>query len=227
MSDIIAPTKPAAVEAAPVATVALMDQLPSADIRAESPLYHADLATVAKQGPKTGGVTLQEHKLLGHLVIRGNQDNAGFLAGARAVLGFDLPTQPLTAAEDGALSVRWIAPDEWLVIMPGKEAFELENRLRAAMSGHVAIVNVSGGQTVLELSGPDARAVLKKSTPYDVHDRNFPVGKVVTTVFAKSQAVIRRTGEQNWELVIRRSFADYLWLWLQDACAEFGLVVKD
>lgn len=227
MSDIIAPTKPAAVEAAPVATVALMDQLADASIRAESPLYHADLATVAKQGPKTGGVTLQEHKLLGHLVIRGSQDNAGFLAGARAVLGFDLPTQPLTAAEDGALSVRWIAPDEWLVILPGREAFALENRLREAMSGHVAIVNVSGGQTVLELSGPDARAVLKKSTPYDVHDRNFPVGKVVTTVFAKSQAVIRRTGEQSWELVIRRSFADYLWLWLQDACAEFGLVVKD
>ncbi|UTW10264.1 sarcosine oxidase subunit gamma [Marinobacterium rhizophilum] len=230
MSDIIAPTKPAAAESASassVATVALMDQLAAPSIRAESPLFHADLATVAKQGPKTGGVTLQEHKLLGHLVIRGSQDNAAFLAGARAVLGVDLPTQPLTSAEAGTLSVRWIAPDEWLVILPGLEAFELENRLREAMSGHIAIVNVSGGQTVLELSGADARAVLKKSTPYDVHDRNFPVGKVVTTVFAKSQAVIRRTGEQSWELVIRRSFADYLWLWLQDACAEFGLVVKD
>jgi len=38
--------------------------------------------------------------------------------------------------------------------------------------------------------------------------------------------VIRRTGEQQWELVIRRSFADYVWLWLQDACAEYGLVVR-
>ncbi len=61
----------------------------------------------------------------------------------------------------------------------------------------------------------------------DVHDRNFPVGKVVTTVFAKTQAVIRRTGDKNWELVVRRSFADYTWLWLQDACKEYGLVVKD
>jgi sarcosine oxidase subunit gamma len=227
MSDIIAPVKPADSQAAPGASVALMDQLAGPAVRAESPLHHADLGTLARQGSKTGGVRLQEHKLLGHLVIRGSQDNAAFLAGARAVLGFDLPTRPLTSEQVGELSVRWIAPDEWLLILPGREAFELESRLRGAMSGHIAIVNVSGGQTVLELSGPDARMVLRKSTPYDVHDRNFPVGKVVTTVFAKSQAVIRRTGEQSWELVIRRSFADFIWLWLQDACAEFGLVVKD
>ena len=118
-------------------------------------------------------------------------------------------------------------PDEWLVILPGNQAFEVERELRANMDGHYAIVNVSGGQTVLTLSGIDAVKVLKKSTPYDVHDCNFPVGKVVTTVFAKTQAVIRRTGEKNWELVVRRSFADYTWLWLQDACKEYGLVIKD
>jgi sarcosine oxidase subunit gamma len=25
---------------------------------------------------------------------------------------------------------------------------------------------------------------------------------------------------------VRRSFSDYIWLWLQDACAEFGLAIK-
>lgn len=219
MSEMIAP------EQLTVQKVALMDQLAGPGPRAESPLHHADLATVAKKGPKDGGVTLQEHKLLGHLVIRGSVDNQAFLAGAREVLGVDLPG-PLGSVEQGSTSVRWISPDEWLVIVPGEAAFELENRLREAMGGHYAIVNVSGGQTVLELSGPDARKVLKKSTPYDVHDRNFPVGKVVTSVFAKTQAVIRRTGDERWELVIRRSFADYAWLWLQDASAEYGLVVK-
>ncbi|MES2089026.1 MAG: sarcosine oxidase subunit gamma family protein, partial [Pseudomonadota bacterium] len=28
------------------------------------------------------------------------------------------------------------------------------------------------------------------------------------------------------ELVIRRSFSDYWWLWLQDASAEYGLNVQ-
>ncbi|WP_229775730.1 sarcosine oxidase subunit gamma family protein, partial [Pseudomonas laurentiana] len=29
----------------------------------------------------------------------------------------------------------------------------------------------------------------------------------------------------TWELLIRRSFSDYWWLWLQDAANEFGLNV--
>lgn len=225
MSETIAPEKPA-VAAEPTATVAVMNQLPTGTPRAESPLYHADLASIARKGAKQGGVTIQELKLLGHLVIRGKVEDAAFMAAAEKVMGVALPG-PLQTSINGNLSIRWISPDEWLVVVPGDRAFDLENELRAEMTGHFAIVNASGGQTVLSLSGANARDVLMKSTPYDVHDRNFPVGKVVTTVFAKSQAVISRTGEQSWELVIRRSFADYLWLWLQDASAEFGLVVKD
>ena len=101
--------------------------------------------------------------------------------------------------------------------MPGGREFDTERRLRECLSGHFAVMNVSGAQTVLELSGPAARAVLMKSTPYDVHPRNFPVGKGVSSVFAKSGAVIRRVAEERWELVIRRSFADYLFRWVLDA----------
>ncbi len=224
MSDLSTAEK-VAPEVVDAPAVAVMNLLPGAEPRAESPLHHADLATVAAEGPTQGGVCLQEQKLLGHLVLRGSSDNTLFMTGAEQALGVALPG-PLQSAERGELSVRWISPDEWLVVVPGARAFALERELRSAMGGHYAIVNVSGGQTVLSLSGPDARRVLQKSSPYDVHDRNFPVGKVVTTVFAKTQAVIRRTGEESWELVVRRSFADYVWLWLQDACAEYGLVVK-
>ncbi|MCY1185371.1 Sarcosine oxidase subunit gamma [compost metagenome] len=111
--------------------------------------------------------------------------------------------------------------------MPGGQEFETEQRLRKALDGqHISVVNVSGGQTILELSGPHVREVLMKSTPYDVHPSNFPVGKAVGTTFAKAGAVIRHTAEDTWELLIRRSFADYIWLWLQDASAEYGLAVK-
>jgi sarcosine oxidase subunit gamma len=34
-------------------------------------------------------------------------------------------------------------------------------------------------------------------------------------------------GPQEFELVVRRSFADYLWLWLQSASQEFGLAIAD
>jgi len=205
--------------------VVQMNQLPAGDARAESPLHHADLDTMADKGREDGGVQLQELKLLGHLVLRGTVENAAFVAGVEKVLGVALPG-PTQSSEVGEYSIRWISPDEWLVIVPGTEAFNLEKQLRESISGHYSIVNVSGGQTVLLLSGEDAVNVLKKSTGYDVHDSNFPVGKVVTTTLSKTQAVVRRTGSESWELVVRRTFADYVWLWLQDACAEYGLTIR-
>ncbi|WP_428035838.1 sarcosine oxidase subunit gamma [Amphritea sp.] len=221
MSDlnVMTPEESAATKAA------VMNQVPGAEIQGQSPLHHAELESLAQNGPKTGGVHLRELKLLGHLTLRCNAENAEQLAAVERVLGLALPLQPLTSVENDAYSIRWMSPDEWLILVPGMETFDIETKFRDEMPGHYSLVNSSGGSTVLELSGANVVEVLKKSTPVDLHLKEFPVGKVVSTLFAKSTATIRRTGEQRFELVIRRSFADYLWLWLQDASREFGLVI--
>ncbi|WXL26319.1 sarcosine oxidase subunit gamma family protein [Ectopseudomonas mendocina] len=194
--------------------------------RAESPLHHAGLAELVGKGPAHTGVTLREKKLLGHLVLRGDGKSAEFAGSVHQVLGLELPSA-LMLVSNGDTSLQWLAPDEWLLIVPGGSEYETELKLREALNGqHISVVNVSGGQTLVELSGPKVRDVLMKSTSYDVHPLNFPVGKAVGSNFAKSQLVIRRTGEDVWELVVRRSFADYIWLWLQDASAEYGLAIK-
>ena len=207
--------------------VVQMNQIPAdASVRTESPLYHADLKTVAEKGVQDAGIVLQELALLDHLVLRGNTENAAFAAGVESALGMALPAN-LQSTENEGRVIRWISPDEWLITTPGGTGFEVEQKLREAIGDtHFAIVNVSGGQTVITVDGADAEEMLKKCTPYDIHINHMPVGKVVTSLFGKSQAVIRRTSEQGFELVIRRSFADYSWLWLQDACAEFGFSVK-
>lgn len=205
---------------------AVMNQLPEPEIVGRSPLHHAQLEMLAKQGPQQGGIHLRENKLQGHLTLRCNPANVEQLAAVERVLGLALPLHPLTSVEQGDYSVRWLAPDEWLIIVPGLEAFAIETKFRDEMDGHYSLVNGSGGSTIIELSGAHVVDLLKKCTPIDFHSDEFPVGKVVATVFAKSNAVIRRTGELSFELVIRRSFSDYLWLWLQDASREYGLVIK-
>ena len=196
------------------------------DIAGQSPLHHAGLHELAGKGRQGAGVTLREKRLMGHLVLRGDADDADFAGGVHKALGLELPGA-LTLMANGDTSLQWLGPDEWLLIVPGGEELATEQRLREALAGlHVAVVNVSGGQSLIELSGPNVRDVLMKSTSYDVHPNNFPVGKAVGTVFAKSQLVIRRTDEDTWELLIRRSFADYWWLWLQDASAEYGLSIQ-
>ena len=192
----------------------------------ESPLQHAGLDELAGKGTPQAGVTVREKKLLGHLTLRGDADDAAFASAVEQATGLALPAA-LAVVSAGDQSLQWLGPDEWLLIVPSGSEFAMEQKLRAALDGqHISIVNVSGGQTLLELSGPNVRQVLMKSTSYDVHPSSFPVGKAVGTHFAKSQLVIRHTGEDTWELVVRRSFADYIWLWLQDASAEYGLAIE-
>ena len=209
-----------------MSAINVFQQNPGAEAKAQSPLHHADLASLVGKGRKNAGVTLREKKFLGHLTIRGDGHNPEFAAGVHKALGLELPVA-LTVVASGDTSLQWVGPDEWLLIVPGGQELAVEQKLRAALEGqHIQVVNVSGGQSLLELRGPNVREVLMKSTSYDVHPNNFPVGKAVGTVFAKSQLVIRRTAEDTWELVIRRSFADYWWLWLQDASAEYGLSIE-
>ncbi|MCB5160493.1 sarcosine oxidase subunit gamma [Marinomonas algarum] len=205
---------------------AVMNQVPGPDVEGQSPLHHADFAGLAKRGMQEGGIHLRELALLGHLTLRCDSSNHEQVACVAAILGVSLPLTPLTSAEKGAYSIRWMSPDEWLILVPGLEAFSIESQFRDAMPGHYSLVNSSGGSTVLMLSGDNAVELLKKSTTVDWHLSEFPVGKVVSTLFAKSTATIRRTGDQCFELVIRRSFADYIWLWIQDASLEYGLVIK-
>ncbi|WP_170272587.1 sarcosine oxidase subunit gamma [Litorivicinus lipolyticus] len=166
-------------------------------------------------------IGLRELPLCGQFNLRIKPDNAEQMAIAASMLGGDLPTQVLTSVVHGDVRINWVAPDDWLVIMPWDQARTFEADYRAKQVGHYSIVDISGGQTLVELSGPAARAVLKKSTPVDVHPDAFAIGKTVGTAFAKSAASITRTDSDCYLLVIRRSFADYLWDWLLDASAEF------
>jgi sarcosine oxidase subunit gamma len=210
-------------------SVAVMNQVPdtAANVRGESPLHHVDLANMASLSPPGAGVIFKELALQGHLTLRCNPDDAVLTSTAQQILGVALPLRPLTSVEGADVVIRWIAPDEWLISLPNDKVFELEARFRAQMTGHYSLVNGSGGLTVFILSGKHVVDVLKKSTPVDVHESVFPVGKVVSTVFTKSSAVVRRLGPQEFELVVRRSFADYIWLWLQSASQEYGLAVSN
>ena len=194
---------------------------------AESPLALSYNRVGRPEVRDEAGVTIHERPLLGHLVLRGGAiDLDGAL---RHVLNLSLPGQPLSLTQDstGSYSAQWLSPDEWLLIVPGGEEFAIENQLRERLAGeHFAITNVSGGQTLLELRGKEVRNLLKKSVVYDVDDQSFPAGKGVMTVFAKTTVILRRPAEDVWQLVVRRSFADYSYRWLLDAGHEYHLTVR-
>ena len=194
-------------------------------VRVESPLYHANLPALAKKNQQ-GEVVLREKALLGHLVLRGNVANELFAKTVANLLGVELPTAACSSVENNQVLVQWLAPDEWLIITESGKEEQLQAQFREQLTGHYSLVDVSGGQTVLALSGPKAEMVLRKSCHYDVHPSSFPTGKCVGTTFAKTTVLLRRTGADSFEMVVRRSFSDYVWMWLQDASREYGLVIE-
>lgn len=85
-----------------------------------------------------------------------------------------------------------------------------------------AVVDVSANRTVLELSGPAARAVLEKGCPVDLHPRAFQPGTAVSTTLTRIPMLLWQTGPEEYRLLPRSSFAGYVSRWLLDAMAEFG-----
>ena len=190
-----------------------MDLIPSSSAFQSRPAMHH----VSSQVPANSEYYTLTEVAYGHLMIRSSSDNKSVKQAVKKVTGLDFPTQALSSFENERYSIYWVSPDEYLLLVPEKTEFEVESALRANIEGHFAIVNVTGGQTVLWLSGERAENIVKKSTSYDIHPSNFSQGKVVTTIFAKSQLLLSRKGEDCFQLVIRRSFSDYLWKWIVDA----------
>lgn len=198
----------------------------------ETALQHVGLKKLSARIESGHGVVLSELPVTGLLVLRAKNDKPALQAALQSTLQLDLPetlhssVSGSDAGSNGSCA-RWIAPDEWLLSCRVENAYTIETNMRSSLvDKSVAIVNVTGGYTTLRLSGPCAYDVLKKSTAYDVHPSNFYAGKVVNTVFAKAQVCLRCIDANDYELLIRRSFADYVWHWIQVASREYGLGIS-
>jgi len=175
------------------------------------------------------GMVVKEAPLSAHLNLRGDGNDGGFCAVVAEVLGVELPLEPGLCHHNDSINIYWLGPNEWCVIALGGDAGAIEAALREKLSGHISIVDISGGQTVINLRGSGVETVLKKATVYDF--LSMPAAKpgqrsVGHSTFAKASAVISNRCDGSYDLVIRRSFADYIAQWLLDAGAEFGCRIE-
>ena len=197
----------------------------------QSPLQRFGLAgraasSTAGTGPGAG-VMAAERAFLSHLNLRGESSDPRFAQALRDASGLELPVAPNTVAEARGATLYWLGPDEWLRVAGREHSAATEAALRAAFAGlHAAVTDVSGGQTVVVLRGDAVRATLAKGCPLDLDPRVFRVGACAQSHLAKAPILIRPIGPGSaFEIIVRRSFAEYFWLWLEDAAAEYGFAV--
>ena len=184
----------------------------------QSPLVQIKLGEAKGKAP-----TIREVPVLGFLNLRGKANNTGIQAATLNLLGCELPVEANTMIESGDNRIYWLGPDEWLIVTPTGQQAKLADDLRAALKGvFSSVVDNSSGLTMLEISGDNAASLLATDCPLDLHPRVFKPGQCAQTRLAKAGMTIAPMRKDNgFEVIIRRSFADYIGLWLQDAAVAF------
>ena len=184
----------------------------------QSPLVQIKLGEAKGTAPM-----IKEIPFLGYLNLRGKSSHTAFLAAVLKVLGCEPPLEPNTMVESGDYRIYWLGPDEWLVITPMEQQSKVQTDLRKALEGvFSSVVDNSSGLTMVEISGENAGVLLATDCPLDLHPSEFKPGQCAQTRLAKAGMTIApiRKGD-GFEVIIRRSFADYLLLWMQDAAVAF------
>lgn len=197
----------------------------------QSALDHLALARRVAGDVGAAAVRLSEKTLPAAVNLRGNPEDEAFLAAVRGVLQVHLPLEPNTVSTSAALAVLWLGPDEWLAVQhdaaPVAEV-QLAGRLREALAGqHASVVEVGEQYCCVTVAGGKARDLIMKSCPLDLHPRVFGgVGHCAQSHLSKTAIILRQASEEPaFELYVRRSFADYLWRWLEDAAREYTVAV--
>ena len=129
---------------------------------------------------------------------------------------------------------------------PWKEP--LAPRLADALLGRAcALTDLTGGQICIRLSGGKARDVLAKGCALDFHPRVFRPGQCAQTVLGKASMLIclsrhgpdpdssgdamaeddssRACHGEFFDIVVRRTFAEYAAEWLYRSAEEYGVRV--
>jgi len=216
----------------------------------QSALAHLGLEGRGQSDRGDAGVAMTERPHRGIVNLRLDPGNAEAMAAIEAAFGFALPTAPNTTAPntsapntsaandtagDAGTIALWLGPDEWWLVEPGPDPEagpKLAENLRAALTEHfAAITEVGESRTCIRVSGPRARALLQKGCPLDLHPSVFRAGACAQSILAKAGVTLHLFADESvaegpiFDVYVGRSFAEYLWAWLEDAGTEYGVAI--
>jgi sarcosine oxidase subunit gamma len=182
------------------------------------------IAQLANTGPADTGIDIRVRADLGQVNLRGDAGDDRFVSAVEKCLGQSLPVEANTCT-GGDHFACWLGPDEWLILGDIETTPGLVTDLDSALSGrHKAINDVSGGQLALQISGSAARDVFAKGCTLDFHPRAFSNGMCAQSGLARASVLFALPeSDDEFLVVVRRSFADYLLCWLHDAASGSGV----
>lgn len=152
-----------------------------------------------------GGVTLAEIDVGPITSIAVLAGGAKAVAKGLKTIGLGMP-EPNRFAEKKGARIVWSGREQAFLI--GADCPPLEG---------AAVTDQSDGWTVLGLSGAGAVDVLARLVPLDLRLTACPVGTALRTQVNHMNAVVLRTGDYGFEIMVFRSMARTAWHELETA----------
>lgn len=146
------------------------------------------------------------------------------IAAIDKVTGLALPEAPGTGVASQTKAAFGFAPRRFLVVdqATGTDA-EL---VKAVGEEDGTVTALSHGRTAIRIAGPKAEWVLAKFFAIDFSPPAFPIGSGRATAHHDVFAQIQRTGPEQFDLYVFRSFARSFWTALCHGAEEVGYEVR-
>ena len=185
--------------------------------QSRSPIYESALESYQTQINEKNWKTT-EHKQFSYIVIRGKQQQQNFV-NALAALGLELPPpMHITINTNGTLI--WISPDEFLLLLDNNKKDIFLGQATKVFSNIFAVaLDNSGSFVQLEISGEKYLNVLSKLSPYDFS--TFKKTQVLSSYLGKAPSIVYKHKSGAITILVRSSFADYLWRLMENASLEY------
>ncbi|SLN27804.1 sarcosine oxidase subunit gamma [Roseisalinus antarcticus] len=130
-----------------------------------------------------------------HLIAPFRGGQAATDAALSKALGLEMPG-PQATTRKGAARMLSVGPGQALLLGAAPPALD-----------QAAVTDQSDGWAVVSVTGPDAREVLMRLVPVDLHPGAFAVGATARTMVGHMTASVTRTDEEAFEIIVFRSMA--------------------
>jgi sarcosine oxidase, subunit gamma len=168
---------------------------------------------------------MREMKPIMKLIIRGKTRE--FISTIGKNLNMLLPTEANTSTSGETLTAFWLSPDEWMlisneVVKEDTNTYVVEDNLinNISKTNLGAITDVSDQFVMINIKGTKVFDLFATGSPFNFNEFKNKKGFVVQTLLSHIDVIIHHKGMNEVNLLVRRSFSEHLYSWLNDSASR-------
>ena len=160
-------------------------------------------------------ISLAEEKI--KINIRGKSKD--FFTKVGKITSIILPTEANTSSSNEKFNALWLSPDEWMIYFDGKDTNKVIHNLFNEISklNFGAITEISDHWVCFNIKGRKTFDLLSSGSPFNFNSFKKNINNVAQTVLNHTDVIIHHKEVDDVNLFVRRSFAEDLWLWINDS----------